>query len=61
MTKKERKRSLTEELLADAELARTRKKRFGALQDERQRWAHKKQQRKNVGYARKKVYKRPRH
>lgn len=61
MTNKQRKQTLTEELLADAELSQTRKKRFGALQAERQRWASKGQKRKKVGYERKRVYKRPRH
>ena len=31
MTRKERKQTLTEELLADAELTQSRRKRFGAL------------------------------
>ena len=61
MTKKQRRQTLTEELLADAELSQTRKKRFGALQAERQRGATRGQKRKSVGYERKKVYKRPRH
>ena len=60
LTRKQRKQTLTEELMADPELSATRKKRFGALQAERQRWAGKKG-RKNVGYARKKASKRPRH
>ena len=42
MTRRERKQTLTEELLADAELAQSRRKRFGVLQAERQRWSSKK-------------------
>ena len=34
LAKKQRKRTLTDELLADAELNQTRKKRFKKLQDE---------------------------
>ena len=59
MTRRERKQTLTEELLADAELAQSRRKRFGALQADRQRWSGKKGRR--TGNERKKVYKRPRH
>jgi hypothetical protein len=59
MTHKERKQTLTEELLADPELAQSRRKRFGALQQEKQRWGRKKGRQTNN--ERKKVYKRPRH
>ena len=59
MTRKERKQTLTEELLADAELAQSRRKRFGALQADRQRWSGKKG--RKTSNERKKVYKRPRH
>ena len=59
MTKKERKQTLTEELLADPELTQSRRKRFGALQQEKQRWSRKKSRPTNN--ERKKVYKRPRH
>ena len=33
---------MTEELMADRALATTHKRRFGKLQDEAQRWRHKK-------------------
>ncbi len=59
MTKKERKQTLTEELLADPELTQSRRKRFGVLQQEKQRWSRKK--RRPTNNERKKVYKRPRH
>ena len=59
MTRKERKQTLTEELLADAELTQSRRKRFGALQQEKQRWGRKKG--RSTNKERKKVYKRPRH
>ncbi len=59
MTRKQRKGTLTEELLADPDLAETRAKRFGALQEERQRWSRKKKRPTNN--ERKKVAKRPRH
>lgn len=39
MTRKERKQSITEELLADKALGQQRKRRFGRLQGEKQRWA----------------------
>eukprot|EP00884_Botryococcus_braunii_P022252 jgi/Botrbrau1/8710/Bobra.0311s0022.1 len=42
LTNKQRKNTLTEELLADAELNRLRKKRYNALQEEASRWSHKK-------------------
>lgn len=42
MTKKQRKATLTEELLADDDLNRLRKKRYNALQEEASRWSHKK-------------------
>jgi Fcf2 pre-rRNA processing len=42
LTKKQRKNTLTEELLADEELNRLRKKRYNALQEEASRWSHKK-------------------
>lgn len=60
LKRKERKGTLTEELLADPVLAETRAKRFGALQEERQRWSHKQVKRK-TNNERKKVHKRPRH
>lgn len=41
MTKKERKQTLTQELLADIKLKRERKKRYAKLQDETQKWAKK--------------------
>lgn len=59
MTNRERKQTLTEELMADPDMAHVRKKRFNALQADRQRWAHRKV--RKAGYERKKVYKRPRH
>lgn len=59
MTRKERKQTLTEELLADAELTQSRRKRFGALQEEKQRWSRKRG--RKTANERKKVYKRPRH
>ena len=40
--KKDRKRTMTEELMADQALASTHKRRFTKLQDEAQRWRHKK-------------------
>lgn len=42
LVKKDRKRNMTEELMADQALATTHKRRFGKLQDEAQRWRHKK-------------------
>jgi hypothetical protein len=60
LKRKERKGTLTEELLADPDLAETRAKRYGALQEERQRWSRKKVHRATTN-ERKKVYKRPRH
>ena len=59
MTRRDRKQTLTEELLADAELAQSRRKRFGALQADRQRWSGKKG--RKTSNERNKVYKRPRH
>lgn len=57
---KQRKATLTEELLADAELTRTRKKRYGALQDERQ--AHTRVKRRKTDLPRlKKAHRRPKH
>lgn len=47
LTKKQRKNTLTEELLADAELNRLRKKRYNALQEEASRWSHKKVKKTN--------------
>lgn len=59
MTRKERKGTLTEEILADPDIAATRAKRYGALQEERSRWARKKK--RPTTNERKKVAKRPRH
>ncbi|BDA41166.1 probable deoxynucleotidyltransferase terminal-interacting protein 2 at C-terminar half [Coccomyxa sp. Obi] len=59
MTRKERKGTLTEEILADPDIAATRAKRYGALQEERGRWARKKK--RPTTNERKKVAKRPRH
>ena len=39
LTRKQRKTSITEELLADKALAQQRKRRFGRLQAERQQWS----------------------
>lgn len=59
MTRKQRRGTLTEELLADPDLAEGRAKRFSRLQEERGRWARKKKRPTNN--ERKKVVKRPRH
>ncbi len=42
MTRKERKQTLTEELLADAQLQTAHKRRFNKLQAERSRFSDKK-------------------
>ena len=57
---KQRKATLTEELLADAELTRLRRKRYGALQDERT--AHTRVKRRKTNLPRlKKAHRRPEH
>ncbi len=42
LARKERKRTFTEELMSDAALKQSHKRRFDRLQAERQRWRHKK-------------------
>jgi len=42
LARKERKQTFTEELMADAQLKRSHKRRFDRLQAERQKWRHKK-------------------
>ncbi|EIE26292.1 Fcf2-domain-containing protein [Coccomyxa subellipsoidea C-169] len=59
MTKKQRQGTLTDELLADPDLAEGRAKRYGRLQEERGRFARKKK--RPTGNERKRVVKRPRH
>ena len=39
LTKRDRKATITEELLADKALSQQRKRRFGRLQEDRQKWA----------------------
>lgn len=58
MTKKERKQTLTEELLADIQLSQQRKRRFEALQAERQELAR---QRKKTRALHKRSKHRPKH
>lgn len=58
MTKKERKQTLTEELLADINLKQQRKRRFEALQAERQELAR---QRKKIRALHKRSKHRPKH
>ena len=57
--RKQRKQTITEELLADPELQASRKRRFGKLQEEASRWSHKKH--KGSGEQLKKKAKRPKH
>ena len=57
--RKQRKQTITEELLADPELQASRKRRFGKLQEEASRWSHKKH--KGFGEHLKKKPKRPKH
>lgn len=59
LTNKERKQTITEELLADSQLQESRKRRFERLQEEKSRWSHKKH--KGSGERLKKVAKRPKH
>ena len=59
MTNKERKQTITEELLADPQLEDSRKRRFERLQDEKSRWSHKKH--KGSGERLKKRAKKPKH
>jgi hypothetical protein len=61
LTRKQRKRTLTEELLADPELARERKKRFAKLQQEAQRWSCRKHKRKTANERIKARARRPKH
>ena len=42
LTNRERKQTMTEELLADPDMQQSRKRRFTALQEEKSRWSHKK-------------------
>lgn len=58
MTKKERKQTLTEELLADINLKQQRKRRFEALQAERQELSR---QRKKIRALHKRSSHRPKH
>jgi hypothetical protein len=60
LPRKQRKRTLTDELLADAELTRVRKKRYGALQDERQRFSRVKRRKTDLPRL-KKAHRRPKH
>jgi hypothetical protein len=61
LTNKQRKRTLTEEIMADEGLAQVRKKRFNKLQEERSYWAKKKAGRKTENERRKKAHHRPKH
>jgi hypothetical protein len=60
MTRKQRKGTLAEELLADEELTRMRKKRYSALQEEASRWSHKKVKKTNNPRIKKRA-KKPKH
>ncbi|KAL4423878.1 hypothetical protein ABPG75_001179 [Micractinium tetrahymenae] len=60
LTKKQRKRTLTEEVMADAHLTEARKKRFNKLQEERSYWS-KKPAKKTSNERRKKAHRRPKH
>ena len=60
LSNKQRKGTLAEELLADTELTRMRKKRYSALQEEAQRWSHKKVKKSERPRIKKK-HKRPKH
>lgn len=60
LTKKQRKRTLTEEVMADAQLTEVRKKRFTKLQEERSYWSKKPAQ-KTSNERRKKAHRRPKH
>ncbi|KAL4446201.1 hypothetical protein ABPG77_003008 [Micractinium sp. CCAP 211/92] len=60
LTKKQRKRTLTEEVMADAQLTEVRKKRFTKLQEERSYWS-KKPAKKTSNERRKKAHRRPKH
>ena len=60
LTNKQRKRTLTEEVLADAELQQVRKKRYAKLQEERQELTRKRG-RKTDKPRLKKAHHRPKH
>ncbi len=60
LPRKQRKRTLTDELLADAELTHVRKKRYGALQEERQRFRRVKRRKTDLPRL-KKAHRRPKH
>ncbi|EFN59779.1 hypothetical protein CHLNCDRAFT_133463 [Chlorella variabilis] len=61
LTNKQRKRTFTEEIMADEQLAEMRKKRHAKLQEERQYWSKKKMGRKTSNERKKKAHHRPKH
>ncbi|GAB4814992.1 hypothetical protein N2152v2_002038 [Parachlorella kessleri] len=61
LTKGERKRTFTEEVMADPHLAEVRNKRFSKLQEEKSYWANKKAARKTENERLKKKPRKPKH
>lgn len=59
LTNKQRKSTFTDELMADSNLQKSQKRRFSKLQEENQRWSHKKYRGKKPQL--KKKAKRPKH